>query len=124
VTTSTFQDFKKANKVVIIGYLSPDDHESYEAFTSLAKDMKDDFLFGMTSDQSLIQTEKVKIPSLVVYKNFDEEKRIFHSMDDCTSMAAFVKESARPLIVEFLPELHEGYFNVWFCISSFFKYIY
>jgi len=75
-TADTFQDFKKANGVVVIGYLATDDKESHEKVLSLANAMRDDFLFGITSDEALANLERVSFPSLAVYKSFDDESRV------------------------------------------------
>lgn len=112
ITLDTLQDFKQANDVVVIGYLSPDDKKSHEAFAALAEGMRDDFLFGVTCDETLAKAEEVEIPSIGVYKKSDKERTVLDYVHDISFMAPLVKTAGRPLVVEFLPELHDGYFKV------------
>ena len=90
--------------MVVVGYFSLDDKKSHEAFSTLAEGMRDDYLFGVTCDHTLAKTEEVEIPSIAVYKTFDERKSILRSTHDSSAMSPFVKTSAKPLVVEFLPE--------------------
>ena len=112
ITSDNIQDFRAANDVVVIGFLAAEDRKSHDLFTILAMDLRDNFLFGVTSDETLAETEQIKTPSIVVYKTFEEEKNVLELSDDSNVMIALVKTASRPLIVEFRPELHDGYFDV------------
>jgi Thioredoxin-like domain len=91
---------------------APDDKTSHKAFTSLADSMRDDHLFGVVADDTLAKVEKINIPGVAVYKAFGEGKNVFESTPDIDAMSAFLKNAGRPLVVEFLPELHDDYINV------------
>jgi hypothetical protein len=51
-------------------------HVTSQLTISLATDMRDEFLFGMTTDKTIADTEHVKIPRVVVYTKFEEEKNV------------------------------------------------
>lgn len=112
VTANSLEDFKNASDVVVVGYFAPEDKASHKAFTSLADSMRDDYLFGVIADDALARAEKINIPGVAVYKAFDEGKNVFELTPDIYAMSAFVKNAGRPLVVEFLPELHDDYVNV------------
>jgi protein disulfide-isomerase A1 len=112
VTADSLEDFKNASDVVVIGCFAPDDKASHKAFASLAESMRDDNLFGVVADDALAKAEKINIPGVAVYKAFDEGKNLFELTPDIHIMSAFLKSAGRPLVVEFLPELHDGYINV------------
>ena len=111
ITVGSLEDFKNASDVVVVGYFAPDDKASQEAFTLLAESMRDDCLFGV-ADDAVAKAEKINIPSVVVYKAFDEGKNVFELTPDVPDMSARVKRAGRPLVVEFLPELHDDCLNV------------
>ncbi|KAI4735968.1 disulfide-isomerase, partial [Aureobasidium sp. EXF-8845] len=50
VDKATIEDFKTADKVVLVGYFAADDKASNETFTAAANGLRDNFLFGATSD--------------------------------------------------------------------------
>ena len=111
ITADSLEDFKNASDVVVVGYFAPDDKPSHEAFTSLAASMRDDHPFGVAGD-AVAKAQRINIPSVAVYKDFDEGKNVFDLTPDVPAMSALLKNAGRPLVVEFLPELHDDYINV------------
>src|SRR5438045_568695 len=69
LTPETIEEFKTADKVVLIGYFAADDKASNTTFNAAADSMRDDYLFGATNDATLAQAEGVKQPSIVLYKD-------------------------------------------------------
>ena len=82
ITKETIEDFKTSDKVVIIGYFAADDKKSNETFASVADGLRDDYLFGATSDAVVAEAEGVKQPAIVLYKTFDEGKNTFNEKFD------------------------------------------
>lgn len=112
IIAESLEDFKNASDVVVVGYLAPDDEASHKVFTSLADSMRDDHLFGVVADDALAKAENINIPGVAVYKAFDEGRNVFELTPDIHAMSASLKNASRPLVVEFLPELHDDYINV------------
>jgi len=66
-------------------------------------------LFGATSDSTLAEAEGVKVPSIVLYKQFDEGKDVFSEKFDKDAISSFAKTSSIPLVGEVGPETYAGY---------------
>ena len=96
----------------MVAYLTPDDKDSQEAFSSLAEAMRADYLFGSTNDSALAKAEQVDMPGIAIYKTFDEGKNILHLAHDVDQMSASLRAAARPLVMDFVSELHEDYLDV------------
>ncbi|KAF2760701.1 protein disulfide-isomerase [Pseudovirgaria hyperparasitica] len=109
ITKETIEDFKIADKVVLVGFFAADDKASNETFTSVADSLRDDYLFGASSDAALAEAEGVTQPAIVLYKTFDEGKNTFTEAFEKEAIEAFTKTSATPLIGEVGPETYAGY---------------
>jgi len=109
LTTDTLEDFKTADKVVVVAYFDKDDKSSNETFSSVAQSLRDDYLFGAVSDADVIKAEGVKTPSIVLYKSFDEGKAIYSEKFEKEAIEKFTRAAATPLIGEVGPETYSGY---------------
>ncbi|KAF2278419.1 protein disulfide isomerase [Westerdykella ornata] len=109
ITKGTIEEFKTADKVVLIGYFAADDKASNETFTKVAEGLRDSYLFGATNDAALAEAEGVKQPGLVLYKSFDEGKDIFTEKFDKEAIENFAKVASTPLVGEVGPETYSGY---------------
>lgn len=74
--------------------------------------MRADYLFGITNDSALAKAEQVDMPGIAVYKSFDEGKEVLHLSHDIDQVSASLRAAARPLIMDFVSELHEDYIIV------------
>ncbi|CBX98028.1 hypothetical protein IAQ61_010132 [Plenodomus lingam] len=111
VTKDTLAEFKTADKVVLIAYFAADDKASNETFTSVANGLRDNFLFGATSDAALAKAEGVKQPGLVLYKSFDNGKDVFTEKFDADAIREFAKVASTPLVGEVGPETYSDYMS-------------
>lgn len=102
-------EFKTADKVVLVAYFAADDKASNETYTDVANSLRDDYLFGATNDAELATEEGVKQPAIVMYKSFDEGKNIFEEKFTMEEIVNFAKASATPLVGEVGPETYSGY---------------
>ncbi|KAF4587668.1 protein disulfide isomerase [Ophiocordyceps camponoti-floridani] len=107
----TLEDFKTADKVVVIAYLAADDKESNASFSAVADSMRDEYMFGGVNDEALAEAEGVKFPSLVLYKSFDEGKNDFKGKFETDAIKDFIKTSATPLVGEVGPETYAAYMS-------------
>lgn len=114
---STLEDFKTADKVVLVAYFAADDKASNETFTTVANSLRDDYLFGATNDEALAKAEGVKFPSIVLYKSFDEGKNTFTEKFNKEAIEKFTKAAATPLVGEVGPDTYSGYMEV--CLRAF-----
>lgn len=116
IDSKSLEDFKTADKVVLVGYFAADDKASNETFGAVASKLRDNFLFGATSDAALAKAEGVKQPAIVLYKSFDEGKNTFEEKFDPEAIETFAKTSSTPLIGEVGPETYSGYMAVSYLV--------
>jgi protein disulfide-isomerase A1 len=109
VTKASIDEFKTADKVVLVAYFAADDKASNETFTSVANGLRDSYLFGATSDAELAKAEGVKQPALVLYKSFDEGKDTHTEAFEKEAIESFIKVASTPLVGEVGPETYSGY---------------
>lgn len=109
LTSESLEEFKTTDKVVVVGYFGTDDKTSNTTFSTAAESLRDEYIFGATSDAALAEAEGVKQPGIVLYKDFDEGKTVF--AEDLTDEAIlkFIKTASTPLIGEIGPETYNGY---------------
>ncbi|KAF2144485.1 uncharacterized protein K452DRAFT_142528 [Aplosporella prunicola CBS 121167] len=107
----TIEEFKTADKVVLVAFFDKDDKASNETFTSVANGLRDEYLFGAINDATVAKAEGVKQPAIVLYKSFDEGKDVFSEKFDKEAIEQFTKTAATPLVGEVGPETYAGYIN-------------
>lgn len=109
---AALDEFKTADKVVMVGYFAADDKTSNATFTEVADALRDSFLFGATSDAALAKAEGVTQPAIVLYKTFDEGKNTFEDKFTKEAIELFAQTASTPLIGEVGPETYAGYMAV------------
>ena len=119
LTSETIEEFKTSDKVVIVAYFEAEDKKSNTTFTEIADTLRDDYLFGATTDASLAKAEAVKQPGVVLYKSFDEGKDVFDGKFEKEAITKFTKAAATPLVGEVGPETYAGYMAVSFTDSEY-----
>ncbi|KAJ9164967.1 Protein disulfide-isomerase [Coniochaeta hoffmannii] len=111
LTKDTLEDFKKADKVVLVAYIDAADKASNETFSEVADKLRDNYPFGASSDAALAEAEGVTPPAIVLYKDFDEGKSVFTDKFDAAAIEKFAKTAATPLIGEVGPETYSDYMD-------------
>ncbi|KAF3937027.1 Calsequestrin-1 [Dactylella cylindrospora] len=109
LTKDTIEEFKTADKVVLVAYFAADDKKSNETFAAVADSLRDSYLFGATSDPALAEAAGITAPGVVVYRTFDEPITVYDGAFEVDAITAFAKTSAVPLIGEVGPETYAGY---------------
>jgi len=105
----TITEFKTADKIVVVAYLSADDREESATFTTVAEKLRDNYLFGATSDSALAEADGVKAPAIVLYKSFDEGKTVYDGAFTVEKITDFANLASTPLMGEVGPETYSGY---------------
>ena len=112
LTSESLEEFKTADKVVVVAYFAADDKKSNSSFSEVAEGLRDDYLFGATNDADVAKAEGVKQPSIILYKSFDEGKNTFDEPFSNEKLEKWIKTSAIPLVGEVGPETYAGYMAV------------
>ena len=112
LTAESIEDFKTADKVVLVAFFEADDKASNETFTAVADSLRDTYLFGATNDVGLATAEGIERPAIILYKQFDEGKNIFVDKFDSAAITTFAKGAALPLVGEVGPETYAEYMEV------------
>ena len=108
----SLEEFKTADKVVVVAYFAADDKTSNTTFTEVANGMRDDYLFGAINDAGVAKAEGVKQPAVVLYKTFDEGKDTYEETFEAEAITKFAKTAAIPLVGEVGPDTYAGYIAV------------
>ncbi|KAI0846228.1 thioredoxin-like domain-containing protein [Daldinia vernicosa] len=111
VNAATLEDFKKADETVFIAYLSTDDEASKAAFADVADRYREEFTFGVATDDDALEVEKVTAPVVKCYKPLDGDIHDFDNPSDAAALEAFVKGASRPVIGELLPHNHQRFLD-------------
>ncbi|KAJ3046905.1 protein disulfide-isomerase precursor [Rhizophlyctis rosea] len=109
LTADKVESFSASDRVVVIAYVKSGSSE-YKAFESVAEKHRDDFVFGYTSDKAAAKAAGVSIPSVVLYKKFDEGKNEFDGKDlTSDAIESFVKVNSVPTMDDIGPENFQSY---------------
>jgi protein disulfide-isomerase A1 len=109
VTSANIEAFIKSDKVVVVAFFDVADTASNQTFTAVANSLRDDFIFGATSDAELAKEQGVTPPGVVMYKSYDEGKADYDGPFEADAITDWTKKSAVPLFGEIGPESYAGY---------------
>ena len=104
VTAENHDEFKGADKVVLIAYVDASDSKTADTFKEFANQHRDDYLFGLSTDAAAIAAANVKPPAVVMYKTFDEGRNDLEGVVSAESLYEFAKEHSVPLLDEISPD--------------------
>lgn len=89
----------------MIAYLSSEDSASTSSFSDFAETHRDEYLFGISTDAAAAKEAGVEVPSVVLYKTFDEGRNDFKGdLSSAAALGDFIKENATPLLDEISPD--------------------
>jgi len=111
LNADTLEDFKTADKVVLVAYVDASDKSSNEIYSAIAEKFRDNYLFGATNDAALAEAEGVAAPAIVLYKQFDEGKAVFSEKFDEDAIVSFTKTASTPLVGEVGPDTYSDYMS-------------
>ncbi|KAJ7682759.1 thioredoxin-like domain-containing protein [Mycena polygramma] len=112
VTAANHDDFKQADNLVVVAYLTSTTDAPAPAFSATAEKHRDDFLFGLSTDKDAAAAAKVEAPAVVVYRSFDEPSIVYPFPIADASVADledWIKELSVPTIAEVSSENYATY---------------
>ena len=111
VTASNIEEFKKADKIVAIAYLSSSDAAA-AVFQATAEKHRDDYLFGQSTDAAVVESAGVSTPAIVLYRAFDDPVSVYpHPVASATveTIENWIAELSIPVIAEVNAENYMSY---------------
>jgi len=112
VNNANFDEFKKADKLVLIAFLSSASDDPGPQFKAAADSHRDDYLFGLSTDSEVFKAAGVAPPAIVLYRSFDDpEIKYTGAVADAnsTDIEAFLKDNQTPLLDEVSQENYAVY---------------
>jgi len=100
--------FADSENVVVLFFGNADSSE-YTSFKEAAETMRNEFSFGAVFSEEVAQKFEATIPSVVLFKKFDEGKNVFSG--DFAEITSFVRQNSVPLIDEIGPENYKKYID-------------
>ncbi|KAI0404237.1 protein disulfide-isomerase [Xylaria palmicola] len=111
LNAESLEEFKTADKVVLVAYVDAADKSANEVYNAIAEKHRDNYLFGAVNDAALTEAEGVTAPAIVLYKQFDEGRAVFSEKFDEEAIVSFTKTAATPLVGEVGPETYSDYMS-------------
>ncbi|KAG1907137.1 thioredoxin-like protein [Suillus fuscotomentosus] len=112
VTASNLAEFQNADKLVVLAYVSSTTKAPAPEFSATAEKLRDEYLFGITSDAAAIAAAGVTPPAIVVYRNFDERITEYPHPPSAVTTAeleAWIQQLAIPILGEVNGETYAMY---------------
>ncbi|KAJ2803239.1 protein disulfide-isomerase precursor [Coemansia helicoidea] len=101
--------FAKSDRVVVVGFVEDDGAAEHAVLDELAKELRDEFTFGVVTDKELAAKHGVTVPGVAVFKEFDDGKDVFGDEITADALRAFIKASSIPLLGEISGENYSLY---------------
>lgn len=112
VTAANIEEFKLADKIVAIAYLSSPSDSPAAEFQATAEKHRDDYLFGQSTDAAVIEAAGVSPPAIVLYRAFDDPISVYPSpvaSATVEKIETWIKELSIPTIAEVTAENYMVY---------------
>jgi protein disulfide-isomerase A1 len=112
VTAANIEEFKHADKIVAIAYLSSSSDDVAAVFHATAESHRDDYLFGQSTDASVIELAGVSTPAIVLYRAFDDPVSVYpHPLTSASveTIEDWIAELSIPVIAEVTAENYMFY---------------
>ena len=107
-----WEEFKKADKVVAVAFLSSSTEAPAPEFSATANKHRDDYLFGLSTDAEVAAAAGVTPPAIAVFRSFDEPKTVYPypiSSAQVEDLESWIGDLAIPLLDEVGAENYQAY---------------
>ncbi|KAJ2047858.1 protein disulfide-isomerase precursor [Coemansia sp. S16] len=105
----SFTKFTKSERVVVVGFVEDVESPEYAELELLAKELRDDLLFGVVKSAEMAKEHGIAGPGVVVYKEFDDGKDVFDGKITADELRSFIKASSVPIFGEITGENYATY---------------
>lgn len=112
ISPESIEDFTSLDDVVFIGYISSDDDTARQSFSAVAQKYRQEFTFGLASDQTVIEAGNMESPTVMCHVAGDGETRSSGSFSEPETLDKFVSEASRRVIEELTCHNHQRLIDV------------
>ncbi|KAH5204591.1 hypothetical protein HBH68_098800 [Parastagonospora nodorum] len=95
------KDFRRIDDVVFVAFLDPSDTENLETYQAVAQKNHLDFVFGYSTDSAIAEKESVKVPSIMCYRNNDNDNLSLNGPFTQENIEAFLLAARKSVIKDF-----------------------
>ncbi|KAJ3121280.1 protein disulfide-isomerase precursor [Nowakowskiella sp. JEL0407] len=120
VDAAKVDEFIKSEKVVIVGFFSDEKSKDYQEFLKVGNELREDFVSVASFDAAVAKSHEASVPSIVLFKQFDEKKVLFKGDIAKDAVISFVKANSVPLMDEIGPDNYSNYVERGLPIAYFF----
>ncbi|UYV77045.1 Pdi [Cordylochernes scorpioides] len=89
-----------SGEVVIMGYFKNKESDKAKIYLEIAAD-NDEFPFGITSEDNVLNEHEAKDGHVILYKKFDEGKNKYTEEVTKEALSQFIKANSLPVVVDF-----------------------
>lgn len=100
ISPKSIDEFKSCDDVVFIGYISSEDDTARQSFAAVAQKYRQEFSFGLVSDEAVITAGKMEAPIVMCHIIGDDETRSSGSFSGTETLDQFVSAASRRVIGE------------------------
>ena len=111
VEEANVETFGDSDKVVVVLFVQTASGAAFDAFTALAKSLRDTYTFGyvVDADGSTASAHGASTPGVVLFKKFDDRKNVHTGAIDAESLTTFIKANSVPLMDDIGPDNYQSY---------------
>jgi protein disulfide-isomerase A1 len=111
VDEDKLEEFSQSDRVVVVAFLNEPQGPDYDAVNVVAHVLRDSFTFAYVLDTDASSAAKygASVPSVVLFKKFDEGKNVLDGALDQESVLSFVQTNAVPTMDDVGPENYSKY---------------
>ncbi|KAJ9456347.1 Protein disulfide-isomerase [Diplonema papillatum] len=100
---------KDGNKLIVTGFFKDAESDDAKAFSKFAKQHRMEYVFASVFDEKLAKADDVTVPSVVVFKNFDNLKDVLQGAFDEEKVVSFLKSASFAKFGEIGPDNYKDY---------------
>lgn len=91
--------FTQKFKVAVVGFFASEATEEYAAFVKTAEKLRETHTFGAVFDAAVATSAEAAVPSVVLFKQFDDLKNVLEG-DKLADLESFVVQNSLPWVDE------------------------
>ncbi|KAJ2213346.1 protein disulfide-isomerase precursor [Coemansia sp. RSA 1813] len=100
VQPAELSGFVKSDHVVVVGYFKSESSSELAVLREVAKELIEDFTFGFVADKSTAKKQKVSMPSIAIYTDYDDQVSVFSGKYTKENVRKFIRARSVPLLGE------------------------